>query len=256
MNFALVDEQTMKIPINSRQKSTFKILPDYQKLVDTIKAKIAIGELKPGDSIRSENFLSAEFDLNRLSVKKALALLENEGYIFSISGKGKYVGQNNSNHYELFFDELLILGEKYEEVKIIEVNVIRPNHEVCEHLKLQNNKFVVRIKRVYLNENRIKIFEITYVPYYRGMPVVEREINYSEFPEKVMAKKKMNTISKKLSIKAGVAKGALSKIFEIEDGEAVLIVEQKKFDENNNPLIWTRLFFYGEVNGLSAVASF
>ncbi len=241
--------------IKSNHNGKFRIFPEYQKMIEMVKDKIMNGELNPGDLMRSENFLSAEFNLSIANVKMGLAILENEGFIFSIAGKGKYVGKKSSDPYELYFDELTALDKKYDEIKIIEVTLIRPSNEICAHLKIHSNKLVVRIKRVYMDKKCPKIFEIIYAPYYRGMPTVEREINYSEFPEKVATKKHTNTITKKLCIKAGVVYGDVRRILNADDGEAVLIVEQKKIDDRNHPISWSRLFFYGEVNKLSAVAN-
>jgi GntR family transcriptional regulator len=239
----------------NKQIRKFRKAPEYQRMVDEIKERINSGELKPGDLLASEAFLCEEYNLNRSTVNKALAVLNNEGYVFSITDKGIYIAQRNYDPYALCFDELTASDKKYEEVKIIEVNVVRASNEVCVNLKIHRNKHVVLIKRVYLNEKRAKIFEVTYVPYYRGIPIVEREINFSEFPEKVIVKKITNPMTKKLSIKAGIVNGEVKQIFDADDGEAVLIVEQKKFDDRNVPISWTRLYFYGEVNKLSAVAN-
>lgn len=254
-HFTYFDEVTMIQQIKSNYNKKFRICPEYQKMIDTVKDKIMSGELNPGDLLRSESFLSAEFNLSQPNVTRGLAVLKNEGYIFSIAGKGNYVGKKNSDPYELYFDELITLEKKYDEIKITEVNLIRPNNEICAHLKIHCSKLVVRIKRVYMDEKSAKIFEIIYAPYYRGMPIVEREINYSEFPEKVAAKKNTNPMTKKLHIKAGVVNGEVRRIFNANAGDAVLIVEQKKIDDRNHPITWSRLYFYGEVNKLSAVAS-
>jgi len=62
------------------------IVPVYTQIVKTIKEKINSGELRPGDIIDSENALSREFGASRVTVRKGLAILVNEGYIYSIYG--------------------------------------------------------------------------------------------------------------------------------------------------------------------------
>ncbi len=60
----------------------------YEQIADTIIAQINGGELVVGDKLPSENALAAKFFVSRGSVVKALALLENKGYI-SAGEKGK-----------------------------------------------------------------------------------------------------------------------------------------------------------------------
>ena len=63
----------------------------YLDIVNDIKGKIEKGILKPGDLLPSENEMSEQFDVSRTTLRKSLALLVNEKYIYTIPGKGNYV---------------------------------------------------------------------------------------------------------------------------------------------------------------------
>ena len=64
----------------------------YISLVNWIKEKIHMRELKPGDRLYSENELSEMFGLSRQTVRHAIGLLEEEGLVERIRGSGTYVG--------------------------------------------------------------------------------------------------------------------------------------------------------------------
>ena len=66
--------------------------PKYIALVNWIKEKIHMRELKPGDKLYSENELSEMFGLSRQTVRHAIGLLEEEGLVERIRGSGTYVG--------------------------------------------------------------------------------------------------------------------------------------------------------------------
>ncbi|PKM53559.1 MAG: GntR family transcriptional regulator, partial [Firmicutes bacterium HGW-Firmicutes-3] len=104
--------------------------PEYLKIVDAIKNRITSEEIKPGDAIQSENLLCEEFNVSRMTVRKGLAVLVNEGYIYSIPGKGNYVCEPNLDSYTLHFDEMMTTEKKGEEIRLIEVNVVKPSYEV------------------------------------------------------------------------------------------------------------------------------
>ena len=76
------------MPINV-QDST----PLYLQIVDDIRSKIAVKELKAGDQLGSQAALCATYAVSLITVKKALATLINNGVVFSRVGKGTYVAQ-------------------------------------------------------------------------------------------------------------------------------------------------------------------
>lgn len=62
----------------------------YLKLMEIIKKKISGGEIRSGDKLPSENELSAQYSVSRQTVRKALSILENEGYIYAEHGRGTF----------------------------------------------------------------------------------------------------------------------------------------------------------------------
>jgi GntR family transcriptional regulator len=78
----------------------------YLDIVNDIKGKIEKGILKPGDLLPSENEMAEQFDVSRTTLRKSLALLVNEKYIYTIPGKGNYVCEPTANQYQFYFDEI------------------------------------------------------------------------------------------------------------------------------------------------------
>lgn len=75
--------------------------PTVLKVLENIRDKIIMQELKHGDML-TENNLAADYNVSRGSVRSALVLLENEGLISTLSnGRRSVVGIN-----EKFIDDL------------------------------------------------------------------------------------------------------------------------------------------------------
>jgi GntR family transcriptional regulator len=70
--------------------------PVYLQVVDQIKAAAASGALRTGESLPSIRPLAEELRINRNTIAKAYAELENQGIIETIVGKGCFVRPNNS----------------------------------------------------------------------------------------------------------------------------------------------------------------
>ncbi|MFD4596683.1 GntR family transcriptional regulator [Streptomyces sp. NPDC058464] len=65
----------------------------YRQLAEILKARIARGDWADGRPIASENRLVQEYGLARSTVRRAVALLAEEGVVWTVQGRGTYVGQ-------------------------------------------------------------------------------------------------------------------------------------------------------------------
>ena len=65
----------------------------YLKLIEILKKMILEGKIDAGDKLPSENELSKEYQVSRHTVRKALAILENEGYVYAVHGKGTFCSE-------------------------------------------------------------------------------------------------------------------------------------------------------------------
>ncbi|WP_031467507.1 GntR family transcriptional regulator [Sciscionella sediminilitoris] len=63
----------------------------YGNIVVDLRARIRSGELRVGDRLPPENDLSAEYNVSRMTLRKALADLRNEGLIVSVHGIGSTI---------------------------------------------------------------------------------------------------------------------------------------------------------------------
>ena len=63
----------------------------YQKFANIIREQIRSQLLKPGDFLMSENELARHYGLSRISVRKSLDILAEEGLIVKKAGLGSMV---------------------------------------------------------------------------------------------------------------------------------------------------------------------
>ncbi|MFB5763695.1 trehalose operon repressor [Paenibacillus medicaginis] len=63
----------------------------YLQIFNDYSEKIQAGELAPGTKLPSENDITAEYETSRETVRKALNLLAQNGYIHKVKGKGSFV---------------------------------------------------------------------------------------------------------------------------------------------------------------------
>ena len=65
--------------------------PMYKQVTDQIKDAIASGDLKPNDRLPSVRELSEALNVSAITIKRAYADLETDGYILTRAGLGSFV---------------------------------------------------------------------------------------------------------------------------------------------------------------------
>ena len=70
--------------------------PIYEQIVEKFHMLIVKGVLTPGSRMPSVRSLAVELSINPNTIQKAFAVLEQEGYIFSVKGRGNFVSESAS----------------------------------------------------------------------------------------------------------------------------------------------------------------
>src|SRR5688572_25517442 len=68
----------------------------YLQLVDQVKVAAASGSVQPGDPLPGIRPLAEELRVNRNTIAKAYAELENQGVIETLAGKGCFIRANHT----------------------------------------------------------------------------------------------------------------------------------------------------------------
>ncbi|MFA5335730.1 MAG: GntR family transcriptional regulator [Candidatus Omnitrophota bacterium] len=63
----------------------------YQQFADILRKQVQGGQYKPGDPIPSERILSKEHGINRITLRRGIAQLIREGFLYSVPGTGTFV---------------------------------------------------------------------------------------------------------------------------------------------------------------------
>lgn len=70
-------------------------VPIYDQITAGIIRLKAVGVLKPGDKLPSVRSLAIKLGINPNTVQKAYAILEADGVIYSVSGKGSFISDDS-----------------------------------------------------------------------------------------------------------------------------------------------------------------
>lgn len=108
------------------QISTSSMVPIYEQIADQIRLQIREQILKPQEMLPSVRACARDYHISALTVKKAYDLLESEGFVQTVQGKGTYVLQISQNIIE---EELQRQVEEAFEAAIDKAKAMHMNRE-------------------------------------------------------------------------------------------------------------------------------
>lgn len=85
-------------------------LPIYEQIKNQIKAQIVAGDLRADEALPGMRTLASDLKVSVITTKRAYNDLEQEGYIYSMPGKGSFVKKLNG---EVVKENALAEIEKY-----------------------------------------------------------------------------------------------------------------------------------------------
>ncbi|AOT70990.1 GntR family transcriptional regulator [Geosporobacter ferrireducens] len=214
----------------------------YLSVVEDIKKRIISGALGPGDMLKSESELMKEYDVSRMTLRKSLSLLSNQGYIYSVPGKGNFIRKPDVDTYEFRFNQYDSLLTEIDEIKLLSVIIDTAPGDIQSNLSLKSGEQVVRIERLIYSDHRPIALEIVYTSYIPNKPVVEDKLNFANY-SKALETKLAFGIKKELAIRIVEADRDLCKKLNIVESEDVFLVSKKTLKKENNAPLTYSLFY-------------
>ncbi|RKD28769.1 trehalose operon repressor [Thermohalobacter berrensis] len=124
----------------------------YLNIYNEIAGNIEKGEIKPNTKLPSENELVKKYSVSRDTIRKALNLLEQYGYIQKIRGKGSYV--IDINRFDFPVSGLVSFKELSEKMGmkantiLEELQIIKPDKYLMNQLKIKENDDIWKVVRI------------------------------------------------------------------------------------------------------------
>ncbi len=67
--------------------------PIYEQVRDGLRQLMVTGAIQPGDKLPSVRSLAGQLAINPNTIQRAYETLEQEGYVYSVPGKGSFAAQ-------------------------------------------------------------------------------------------------------------------------------------------------------------------
>jgi len=144
-----------------------KPLPLYKRVANKIKEDIIYSGLSKDDLIPTEAKLAYKYQVSRVTIRRAIKLLEDENLLYSVQGSGTYI-KNNKIEYDIlslqsFTAEMIEKNTNFFN-EILDFHLIEPSKNIQDILGLNSGEKTFFVKRLRYINDEPSILEESHLP--------------------------------------------------------------------------------------------
>jgi GntR family transcriptional regulator len=214
-------------------------IPLYHQLSQSILAQITNGELEPGDTLPPERELTAAFDVSRITVRRAIDELENEGYVHRVQGKGTFVAppriQRGTLKLTSFSEDIAALGMSPGSKVLTLRQEIAPRR-VARELCLSEGATVWFVERLRFADADVIGLNLSYLALPDSVTLTRDELEREVSLWKVLEEKGITLTESDKVIGAIAAEDWHAELLDVKDRTPLLQVEGVAYSEEGEPV--------------------
>lgn len=220
--------------------------PLYKQLMVRLKNDITAGVYPAGGRIPSEQVLCDAYGVSRVTVRKALLDLVQEGMLVRRQGKGTFVAderiQRDLHQITSFSDACRQMGHQPGS-RLISVQMQEADADDVERLGVAPDSQVVCMCRLRLCDGEPVMLEINHFPE-AFVPLMEQDMSGSLYA--ILRQMGAVPTSATHDISLGHATPMVSRHLATEQGEALLVLDELVLDQHGDPLHLSRQWIRGD----------
>lgn len=223
--------------------------PLYLQLEKAIREKLESGEWAPGALIPSENEMSQENGVSRMTARNVVTKLVQEGALFRIPGKGTFVAEQKieakSLSYEGIREQLEQMG--YEVfTELLDSYTATGSKDVHQKLKIDNNASIYIVKRLRKVKGQPLSLHTSYIPVKLAPKLNELNLVDEQLCS-ILSKNyglNRNHVYEELESVAATAEEA--KLLDVPKGYPLLLLQDTIVDKDGVPFEYAKVVFRGD----------
>lgn len=221
----------------------------YTQLARSLSQAIHEGMLEDGDFILPQRDLAEALGVSRVTVRKAIESLVNEGMLIQRQGAGTMVtrGSKQSIHKNLAvlnsFTEDMTSRGMVPSSTWVSRNTVQASPKEAMALNLSPGSLVSRFIRVRYASDTPMAYEIATVP----ASIIGNAEDVRESLYSALDKNSARPVRALQTMTAQNADNAVADFLKVVPGDAVLYIERQGFSQSNAPVEFTRSWYRGDI---------
>lgn len=226
-----------------------RALPAYLQIEEELAARIEGGDVGPGDRLPAERDLADQLGVSRMTVRHALARLEERGLIVRRQGAGTFAAarklRQDASHLHGFFEEsigqgVLPISRLIERVEVVASRVL------AEALHLRPGEPVYKIVRLRSAEGTPVVLETSFFPAERVPGLLEMDLERSSIYRLMDRYFRARPVRAVQSLEPIAAQPAEAAILAVPVGSPLMLVQRTAWDARGRPMEHARDLYRGD----------
>lgn len=217
----------------------------YEEIAQDIRQAILSGKYSPNEQLPLEREMCETYGVSRITIKKAVDDLVNQGLVIKRRGAGTFVKSVNNEDFEELGAIKQFGGfsesnkDKKVTSKIIKFEVIHPTEEIATKLKIACDDFVYYIVRTRYADDEPYVVEYTYMPI--GLIYgIKTDILMNSIYSYIEKNLKLKIKSAHRTVRAIMPNEIEKEWLKIDEGFPILEVEQVGFLDNGQSFEYSK----------------
>jgi GntR family transcriptional regulator len=223
-------------------------MPLYYQIKEWIRSMIHAGELNPGDRIPPEDILSQQLQVSRMTMRRALCDLANDGLLIRKRGIGTLVA-SPPQELPFFVNKLAGLTEEMASKGLaVQSQVLvherqLATYEISRQLQLQLHEHVILIRRLRSTNHIPLVIENTYHPLKRFPALLNTDFTDRSIYNFLQEQYQVRPHQAQDSFIASVADIEEAELLDIENWAPVMRYQRIALDSEDKPIEFTRSIY-------------
>ncbi|MGP3777248.1 GntR family transcriptional regulator [Halanaerobium saccharolyticum] len=220
-------------------------LPLYYQLKESILNAVKAEEFEVGERLPSERELAEYHNISRMTVKKAVDILVDNGYLIRKQGSGTFVTDYQQS-YSIspllsFSKEMEKKGLNYT-TKILSYTDISDS-KAAEKMNLKAETKLLKLERLRLIENKPFLLENTYLAFNDFKDLKKEELENSSLFKILKDKYDIQLSNAEAEVEAVIFDAGIADKMQVKEGMLGLYFEQISKDENSEIIEYTSAYY-------------
>lgn len=223
--------------------------PLHVQLTDLLRRQINTDQIPIHTKLPSERELCEQYDVSRITVRKALSQLAHEGLVRSIAGKGTYVAelklQRELQPLVGFLEDIRRRGMSVSS-RVLEAAIIRADSHLAGHLHLLPDVEVVKLHRLRLVNSIPVAIQCAYLPHHLCPDLLQYDFSSRSLLDVLRTEYQLKLVRAESDIEAALARPEEASLLQLPTPAAVLVAEQTTCLDNDAVIEFVRSVFAGD----------
>lgn len=205
--------------------------PLYYQIEQDLLRQIDKGELKPGDQLPSEAQISRQYGVSRITARRALENLVQQGIVYSRQGIGSFVAYariREMSGFRSFSEDITAKGYRPSS-RVVELSLEEPEADVARRLQLPEGGKIYRLHRIRQMDDQPVADEMAYLPAHLYPGLDQYDFSRDSLYEIFRTRYGINPTWADAEIEATFAAPEMAQRLGLQPGDAVLVALRQTY---------------------------